>query len=193
MDETRDHDQMSSKNSPKDWSDFITNTAKYFSKQFENFQSNPPPKKIEKVEKEPRESRMAAYKLRLEKKKADRMEKEAREKIAKKELTRLKKEADKAEKVKQLNEKLEQRRNEKQKAIASLIEEKVKRLKAGVPAISEKTLAARIRMGKKSKKSEGRKNQPKNELEEDAFLPTEVKFFRRPQKSAFSNSKTKTR
>ena len=176
------HDQISSKNSPQDWSDFISNTAKYFSKQFENFQSNPPPKKIEKVEKEPRESRMAAYKLRLEKKKADRMEKEAREKIAKKELTRLKKEADKAEKMKQLNEKLEQRRNEKQKAIASLIEEKVKRLKAGVPAISEKTLAARIRMGKKSKKSEGRRNQLKNESDNDAAPSTKVKILSKTPK-----------
>ena len=73
---------------------------------------------------------MAARKLRLEEQKIARSEKLAQERVARKNFMKIKKEAEKEEKVRQLNEKLEQRKMEKQEAIASLIEVKVKLVKA---------------------------------------------------------------
>ena len=73
---------------------------------------------------------MAARKLRLEEQKIARLEKLAQERVARKNFMKIKKEAEKEEKVRQLNEKLEQRKMEKQEAIASLIKVKVKLVKA---------------------------------------------------------------
>ena len=99
-------------NSSQNWTDFISNTAQYFSNQFEIEKSTPVPKNVAKESK----------KLRLAEEKAARLEKLSLEKVAKKELVRVKKEADKKEKVRKLNEKLEKCKKE---AIASLIQEKV--------------------------------------------------------------------
>ena len=72
---------------------------------------------------------MAARKLRLEEQKIARSEKLAQERVARKNFMKIKKEAEKEEKVRQQNEKLEQRKMEKQEAIASLIKVKVKLVK----------------------------------------------------------------
>ena len=72
---------------------------------------------------------MAACKLRLEEQKIARSEKLAQERVARKNFMKIKKEAEKEEKVRQLNEKLEQRKMEKQEAIASLVKVKVKLVK----------------------------------------------------------------
>ena len=110
--------------SSQNWSEFISNTAQYFSKQFEIEKSVP-----KNVSKESKESKMAARKLRLEEQKIARSEKLAQERVARKNFMKIKKEAEKEEKVRQLNEKLEQRKMEKQEAIASLVKVKVKLVK----------------------------------------------------------------
>ena len=121
--------------SNSDWTDFISNTAQYFSNLFEIEKSTPAPKNVAKVSK--KATKMAARKQRLDEEKAARLEKLSLEKVARRELVRVKREADKEvkreadkeEKVRKLNEKLEQRHVEKKEAIASLIQEKLNRIK----------------------------------------------------------------
>ena len=75
--------------SSQNWSEFISNTAQYFSKQFEIEKSVP-----KNVSKESKESKMAARKLRLEEQKIARSEKLAQERVARKNFMKTKKEAE---------------------------------------------------------------------------------------------------
>ena len=86
--------ESSAENSLENWSDFISNTAKYFSNQFEIEKSTLASKHVPK---ESKESRIAARKLRLDEQKAARLERLSLERVARKELLRIKKEAEKKE------------------------------------------------------------------------------------------------
>ena len=165
--------ESSADDSSKNWSDFIANTAKYFSNQFEIEKSTLASKNIAK---ESKESKIAACKLRLDEQKAARLDKLSLERVARKELLRIKKEAEKKEKVRQLNEKLEQCKIEKQEAKASLILEKVN-----------------MHMIKKSVKNGGKKKQLMDNKVEKIRSRKGKTAFKRPKMSLFEfkNGKVK--
>ena len=126
-------DSYAEDSTPKNWSDFISNTAQYFSNRFEIEKSAP--KIVATVSK--KEIEKADRKQKVEERKAARLEKLSLEKVARRELVRIKKEADKEEKVRKLKEKLEKRTIEKKEAIASLIQEEVNRLNFKKPETKE--------------------------------------------------------